>query len=495
MSEAALARRLGAFIELERALRAAPDVEALRFVLCNRLGRLVRLDTVVAVERARTVRATAVTGVSGFEDDAPLVAFARDAAHAAAREAAAARDAGPDAGPDAGSDAPSIVALEAPATAGLTELGLDAALVVDLGPGTGSPGTRSRGGAGSASLVLLRRGGPFTEPERRIAAEARDAAAHAWRALLAAPARGRGSSGRPTRFAGTTPSRRWLRAGVAAGLVALALLPVRQSVMADAEIVAARPEVVVAGIDGVVRELLVAPNERVRAGQVLVRLDDVELAQERARLVAELALARDRLREARQSALGREPSGSLLAELEAEIDLKRLDLEFVDERLARLELRAASDGVALYSSERDWLGRAVRTGEKLMEVAVDGERRIEAWVAVGDAIELEPGSAVKFFPDAFPLDALAGTVRSTSFFARRTPEDALAYRVVSVPASESSLVGPAVGPTVGPAAPGAAPRGTRLGTKGSARLYGERAALGYQLLRRPLGAARRLLGV
>ena len=261
--------------------------------------------------------------------------------------------------------------------------------------------------------------------------------------------------------------------------------------MAEAEIIAARPEMVVAGIDGVVAELLVAPNERVRAGQALVRLDGTELEHARERVEAELALARDRLREARQSTLGRAARGALLAELEAAIALKRLDLRFTEERIAELELRAASDGVALYSREQDWLGRAVRTGDPIMEIAVDAERRFEAWVAVGDAIELAAGDDAKFFPDAFPLDAMRGTVRSMSFFARRTPTDTLAYRVVADLASPDTTPSPheAEGARAGDASD------ARLGMKGSVRLYGERVSLGYYLLRRPLAATRRVLGV
>ena len=245
---------------------------------------------------------------------------------------------------------------------------------------------------------------------------------------------------------------------------------------------------VAAGMDGVIRDILVAPSERVTRGQLLVRLDDSELQHERRRTEAELDLLREQRREAGQSTLGRRDGGARLARLDAQIDLKALDLSFLDERLERVEIRAGDDGVAMFSREQDWLGRAVRTGDAIMEVAVDAERRFEAWVVVGDAIELAPGDDAKFFPDAFPLDAMRGTVRSMSFFARRTPDDTLAYRVVAdldADAREADASRPT------DAEGGGDVLDARLGMKGSVRLYGTRVALGYYLLRRPLAATRR----
>ena len=461
MSEKALIERLGAFIGFERALRAADSRDALDFLVCNEIGRLVRSDTVLALHRRGrdgVARVASVAGVSGFEADAPLVTLVE-------RVVADAVDGDTADGEQGGNGA----TLSAERRAALEALGLSALLHVRLGD--------------EGDLVLLRRGAPFAAHERRIAAQAADAIAHAARALRR-DARGRGArgAGRAAPGTGRPPAlpRRLRALAIGLGCAALACLPVRQSVMAEAEIIAARPEMVVAGLDGVVAELLVAPNERVRAGQTLVRFDGTELEHARERVEAELALARDRLREARQSTLGRAARGALLAELEAAIALKRLDLRFTEERLDELELRAASDGVALYSREQDWLGRAVRTGDPIMEIAVDAERRFEAWVAVGDAIELAAGDEAKFFPDAFPLDAMRGTVRSTSFFARRTPTDTLAYRVVA------DLDAPDATSDASDA---------RLGMKGSVRLYGERVSLGYYLLRRPLATTRRVLGV
>jgi len=423
-----LASRLGAFIAFERDVRAAIDRDALAMVVCNTFARVLSNDVAIllAPRRGRD-RVVCVSGVSDFDSEAPIVTLAE-------RHCAPAPDA---------------------IDAEWNELGLDAVLRIPL--------------ADQGALLVLRKA-PFREAERRIALEAGEVVAHALRTL--SPARGGDRLG--GRYLRESPLLR--RGAVAAALIALTLLPVRQSVLAQAEIIPARPDVVAAGMDGVIRDILVAPSERVTRGQLLVRLDDSELQHERRRTEAELDLLREQRREAGQSTLGRRDGGARLARLDAQIDLKALDLSFLDERLERVEIRAGDDGVAMFSREQDWLGRAVRTGDRIMEVAVDAERRIEAWVAVNDAIELGDGDALRFFPDAFPLDTLDGTVDTVSFFARRDDAQALAYRVVADLENATD-------------------EAARLGMKGSVRLYGERVALGYYLLRKPAAAARRWVGI
>ena len=73
------------------------------------------------------------------------------------------------------------------------------------------------------------------------------------------------------------------------GLLLIALWPVRLTVRAPGELVPRQPVVLRTGMDGTVKALKVEPNQAVKAGQVLVELDD---AGWRSRLqVAEHALA------------------------------------------------------------------------------------------------------------------------------------------------------------------------------------------------------------
>jgi len=68
-----------------------------------------------------------------------------------------------------------------------------------------------------------------------------------------------------------------------------------------------------------------------------------------------------------------------------------------------------------------------------------------------------------------------GEVDSVGFFASRSDTDELAYRIVAEPADGGDTL--------------------RLGMKGTARVYGDKVSLAYHVLRKPISAIRKNVGV
>lgn len=60
--------------------------------------------------------------------------------------------------------------------------------------------------------------------------------------------------------------KRWVRCAAAAAVVGAMLIPIRQSVLAPAEVTAKNPFAVRAPLSGVVEEIVVKPNAPVKAG-------------------------------------------------------------------------------------------------------------------------------------------------------------------------------------------------------------------------------------
>ena len=123
-------------------------------------------------------------------------------------------------------------------------------------------------GPGAIALggLLFFRAEPFSDAERAVAewiAGSTGFALWAWR-------------GERSSIKRWLKSRKtWRQLAVAATLVALAAyIPVRLSVLAPAEITAARPIAVTSPIEGAVREIVVKPNQIVKADELLVVLDD-----------------------------------------------------------------------------------------------------------------------------------------------------------------------------------------------------------------------------
>ncbi len=261
--------------------------------------------------------------------------------------------------------------------------------------------------------------------------------------------------------------QRWIAAAI---MLAILLLPVRQTALAPAEIVSRNSEVISAPLDGVIAELQVRPNQRVRAGQPLLRLDETTLRNRAEVLRRQVAVADAELMAASQSAFDNPQSKSELLLLTGRSQQQRAELAAVEAQLQRTEVTAPRDGVAVFSDPNDWIGRPVNTGERIMQVADPGQPAMLIQLPAADAIALERGAQVTLFLSAYPLRPLRGRILETSYQARPSDDNVVSYRLLA------SIED--------------APTHARLGLHGTAKVYGGRVVLGYYLLRRPIAALR-----
>ncbi len=281
---------------------------------------------------------------------------------------------------------------------------------------------------------------------------------------------------------GNTMASSWRRrAGwaLAALAVVLMFLPVRLSVLAPAEIVGLDAVAVNAPMDGVVQSFAVAPNQPVRKGQLLYTLDDTTLRNRREIAIRQLDVARADALAAAQKSFANEASRAELASINGVVAEKEAELALVEEMLARIQVFAPGDGVAVFTDVNDWQGKPVSTGQRVMMLANPEKPGLLIWLPVPDAINLETGAQVKTYLQVAPLDPLPATLFETSYQAVASPLGVQSYRLrarFEMLAEDHQ-------------------QHARIGLKGTAKIYGEQAALGYYLFRRPLAALRRMTGL
>jgi len=266
---------------------------------------------------------------------------------------------------------------------------------------------------------------------------------------------------------------RWLRWGTAAA-VALLALPVRESALAPAEVTAVDAQVVAAPQDGAVRAMRVAPNAAVKAGDLLLELDETVLANRRGVVNESLRTARADLLQAEQKAFDDAASRAELAVLRGKVAEREAELQSMSRQLERLQVRAPADGIFIYGDQSDWAGRPVQTGERVGLLADPSRLGITAWLPVADAVNLEPGTEMTLYLHVAPLSPLPGLLEETSYQAIVSPEGIASYRVRGVLTERT----------------GAA----RVGLKGTAKVYGRRVPVAYLVFRRPLAALRAWCG-
>jgi multidrug efflux pump subunit AcrA (membrane-fusion protein) len=311
--------------------------------------------------------------------------------------------------------------------------------------------------------IWLAREHPWQEGEIQVVRRLTETVAHAWNAL----------GKKNTSVKHWTVSKRWLWVGLVL-LIGVMCVPVRLSTLAPVEVVARDPAVVTAPLDGVIAEILVAPNTAVQKGETIFRYEDTTFRNDYEIAEKNLAVGFMEYRKVTQGAFLDDESGANMPVQASEVRLKEAERDYSWEVLQHVEVKAPRDGIVLFGDKSDWVGKPVVIGERIMEVANPREYELKIDLPVEDAIVLREGADVDVFLNADPLQAIPARLTHASYHADVLPTNELAYRV------KAEVTEP--------------PDAIRIGWQGTAKVYGDRVSLFFYLFRRPLSVFRQTIG-
>jgi hypothetical protein len=317
------------------------------------------------------------------------------------------------------------------------------------------------GGRGSGGLLLVR-DGAWQDYELALLRELAHAYGHALAFFFKAGMASRRKLGRLT----------WAACAIVLALASA--LPVPLTVLAPGEMVAVHPAVVRAPLDGIIDRFHVVPNALVAEGAPLFDLDPSTLIGKLEVAEKTLSTAEAEYRLTSQQAVFDPQAKAKLTVLSGRMEERAAEAEYLRGVLQRIKVHAPRAGIAVLDDPSEWIGRPVSIGERVMLVADERDTEIEAWLAVGDAVDLVPGLPVTMFLNADPLHPVRASLRFSGYEAQARPDGSVAYRL------RASLV--------------AGNERPRLGLKGTARIEAGHAPAIYWLLRRPLSAIRHFIG-
>jgi hypothetical protein len=310
--------------------------------------------------------------------------------------------------------------------------------------------------------LLLARATPWREADAIRTARIAETAGHSWLAL---------TGDKPVRKLPKLDrkKRRWLIAALVIG----ALFPVRMTALAPVEVVAARPFVVSAPYAGVIARVEVAPNAMVKEGQPVLTFEDIKVRNELQQASEKVAVAKAKVERATSASFADKDQAREIATLQAEYDLAKSDYAYARDLMGKSQIAAPRAGMAIYSDRRDWEGRAVNTGDPILQIADPKAIAYRIDLPTKEQMRLEPGAPVKVWLDAQPLWALDGRIEQASYQARPTADGILAFAVTAKPEGDAP----------------------RIGSRGTAKLYGQWVPFAYSLLKRPIASARQFFGI
>lgn len=435
--------RLTGLLDLQHRFRAAATVEELGFLLVNDTAAVAPYrQAALWLDTGRGGRIAALSGLATVDANAPFLLWLRAAAAGWAARAEAAQPW-------------RVVPTDLPAS--LADAWNDWLPPYAVWVPLVCRGRR-------LGALLLSRDEAWSDADLRLLDMVADSFAHALSAL-------------DPRHAALRPAT-WRRPAlvglVLAGVAVAAALPVRESVLAPAEVIAREPEQVRAPLDGTVERLHVRPNQPVVAGQLLLSFDPARLQNqlEVARRAAEVTELE--LRQAVQASITDMRARAAVPVLQARLEQQRAEAGYLRDMLGRVEVRATRDGIVVFDDPNDWIGRPVATGERILLVADPGRVELDIRLPVADAIDLPPGAEVRFFLNVDPRAPVGAALTFVGYRAQPGADGVLAFRLKAAFAEENVPL--------------------RIGLKGTAKVYGGQVSLGWYVLRKPLAWVRTWLG-
>ncbi|ATV44179.1 efflux RND transporter periplasmic adaptor subunit [Pectobacterium sp. CHL-2024] len=426
------------FLDLEQQARAANSIEELAYCIVNDSQPLFSFRHAALVINGKV---RAVTGVTQPAPHAPFVAFVERACTQLSSV-----------------DEKALAQCRVIQASQLDEQSRKDWLALSAPEALWSPLNDRQGNPFGA--IWYAREQPWQSTDQVLAEQLSGAFSHAWLALEPQTPRWRRRA-------------RWKIIVPALLLLACLFIPVRQSVLAPAEVIPHQGRVVAAPLDGVIQSFTVLPNQSVRQGEVLVRFDSTTLKAQADVAERALNVAEAEHRASSQRAFQDADSKTRLDFLAAQVAQKRAERDYANALLSRAEIRAERDGIAVFADATRWMGKPVRTGERLMELADPALTALRIELDVGDAIQLQQEAPITLFLDSDPLTPHAALLERIAYESEQTPAGNLAYRLDA----RFTDTPP------------------RIGLRGTAKISGDYVPLAVYLFRRPLAVIRQAIGL
>ena len=189
--------------------------------------------------------------------------------------------------------------------------------------------------------------------------------------------------------------------GATAVLAALLCVPVDYHVSAPARLEGSIQRVLVAPVDGFLRQAHVRPGDTVSADQVLVELAEQDMQLERRKWESELTQHES----AYLSALAKSDRAQYAIN-RAKASEARAQLELVEQQLSRSRVRAPFAGVVIKGDLNQSLGAPVQRGEVLLTISPVGEFRLIVEVDERDIADVQAGQVGHLALAALPNSTL-----------------------------------------------------------------------------------------
>lgn len=273
----------------------------------------------------------------------------------------------------------------------------------------------------------------------------------------------------------TLPWKRWLIYAVSVTLIgSVLLIDVPVSTLGNAQVVAKNPTIITAPMNGIVKNVHVKSNDKIKKGEILVSFDDIEIKGKQ-RVAAQTinVSASEMIKQERASFF--DPSiKNHLEESRAERAVKAMEYHAISAQLNKLTVFSPVQGIVILDDPDQMIGKPFKAGEKLLSIVNPLEVKIEILMGAHESNILQRGDIGSVYLDNDPFHPLTGTITEIYYEPVIAPSNILSYKAYLTLDTNQSP--------------------PSIGMCGKAKIKGQNVSLFTYLMRKPLAYLRWYFG-
>jgi HlyD family secretion protein/Biotin-lipoyl like len=251
-------------------------------------------------------------------------------------------------------------------------------------------------------------------------------------------------------------------------------IEVRLRVVAPCEVVPTDPYVITTPLDGKIESITVDHGQKVLRGDLLFSYDNKLPAYQLDMERKELEISLSNLERAQNKGYEDVEALKEMETLRLLVNKELLDVDLGSYQFEKLEVRAPINGLIEMKNPKEWRGKQVVVGEKVLTIFDENKTHVEIEIPHNDRIAFDWDIPVKVFLNVSPELSHQAQLRYISSYTTVSDNDIVVFL------GEADWEDPVK---------------VKLGLKGTAVLYGEKVTLIYWLMRKPMNTFRELTGI
>lgn len=246
-------------------------------------------------------------------------------------------------------------------------------------------------------------------------------------------------------------------------------------VVAPCEVMPKDPEIVTAPLEGVIKEVMVKPGDFVKKGDLLFLYEDRFILQELKVAQKQVEIIKSQYDRMRFKSFIDQDAMQEIQSLKFRLEQEQIRLKLAESNANHLKIKAELDGVCMVDHPEKWRGRPVQIGERVLMIFTPEQSKVQILLPEKDNIDFDLTKPVTVILNVSPAKRFSATLNFVAPQTSEGPKGGVYFLAEAFWLKSDTSI--------------------KVGSKGTAIVYGEKVSVIYWFLRKPVAGVRQFIGL